>query len=63
MEYPRYSADNIIMDFTDNNGTDEIPKCLVTSPKLACFRNLLSKDIIPRYRLVKTTELVLVHSI
>ena len=41
------------MDFTDNNDTDEIPKCLVTSPKLACFRNLLSKDIIPWYRLVK----------
>ena len=41
------------MDFTEDNDTDEIPKCLVTSPKLACFRNLLSKDIIPWYRLVK----------
>ena len=41
------------MDFTEDNDTDEIPKCLVTSPKLTCFRNLLFKGIIPWYRLVK----------
>ena len=41
------------MDFTEDNDMDEIPKCLVTSPKLTCFRNLLFKDIIPWYRLVK----------